>query len=289
MFIPISKPDKDPTNPSNYRPTALTSALCKIRERMVNVRLLDFFEQKGTLSTPQGGGRAEQPTIDHLLSLEATVRKAQANSEHVVSIFFDMEKAYDLTWRHGILMDIHEAGIEGRMFKFIENFLKPRSFKVKVNEILSDTKVQTEGIPQGSVVSPTFFILKINKIVAKLPDDNRLQISHFMDDLQIFHRKQKLKFDERKLQDTINSVEKFAEMNGFKFSTSKASLLHFTKLLFPPTIELRLGNTRTQKSETVKYLGLVFYSKLDWKAHIQQLKSKCSKALNLMRSVNSTE
>ena len=77
-----------------------------------------------------------------------------------------MEKLYNSTWRHGTLMDIHEAGIEGRMFKSIQNFLEPRSFKVKVNEILSITKVQTGGIPQGSVVSPTFSILKINKILA---------------------------------------------------------------------------------------------------------------------------
>ena len=85
-------------------------------------------------------------------------------------------------------MDIHEAGIEGRTFKFIQNFLKPRSFKVKVNEILSDTKVQTEGIPQESVVSPTSFILKINKIVAKLPNDNKFHMSLYMDDLQISYR-----------------------------------------------------------------------------------------------------
>ena len=87
-----------------------------------------------------------------------------------------MEKAYDLTWRHGILMDIHEARIGGRMFKFIQNFLKPRSFKLKVNELLSDAKVQTDGIPQIRVVSPTFFILKINKFVAKFPNDIRFQI-----------------------------------------------------------------------------------------------------------------
>ena len=85
-------------------------------------------------------------------------------------------------------MELHEAGIERRMFKFIENFLRPRSFKVKVHEILSDTKVQTEGRPQGSVVSPTFFTLKINEIVAKLPNDNILQISLYMDDLQISFR-----------------------------------------------------------------------------------------------------
>ena len=73
-------------------------------------------------------------------------------------------------------MDMHVAGIEGRMFKFIQNFPKFRYFKVKVNVVLSDTKVQTKGIAQGSVVSPTFFILNINKIVAKLPIDNRYQI-----------------------------------------------------------------------------------------------------------------
>ena len=58
-----------------------------------------------------------------------------------------MEKAYDLTWKDGILMDINEAGIEERMFNFIQNFLKPRTFKVKIKEILFDTRVQTEGIP----------------------------------------------------------------------------------------------------------------------------------------------
>ena len=160
-------------------------------------------------------------------------------------------------------MDIHEAGLEGRMFKFIQNFLKPRSFKVKVNKILSDTKAETEGIPQGSVVSPNFFKLKINELVAKLSNDNRFQISLYMDDLQISYRHPDWKVVQRKLQDSINIVEKFAQKNGFKFSTSKTSMLHFTKLSIPPPIELRLGNIRIQKSETVKYFGLVFDSKLD--------------------------
>ena len=109
----------------------------------MNVRLLDFFDQKGTLSTLQYGGRAKRTTIDDLLSLEATVRKGQANSVQFVSIFFNMEKAHNLTRRNGILMDIHEAGIEGRMFNLIQNFLKLRPLKIKVNEVLSDTKVQT--------------------------------------------------------------------------------------------------------------------------------------------------
>ena len=105
-------------------------------------------------------------------------------------------------------MGIHEARIEGTMSKMIQKFLKPRSFKVKVNEILSDTKAQTEAKPQGSVVRLTFFTLKMNKIVAKLPSDNWFQISLYVDDLQISYRYPDWKVVQRKLLDGIKIVEK---------------------------------------------------------------------------------
>ena len=102
-----------------------------------------------------------------------------------------MERAYVyVTLRHGILIGINEAGMEGIMFNFIQNFLTPRSFEVKVNEILSDAKVQTEGKPQGRVVRSTFFIPKIIEIVAQLPNENRFQISLYMDDLPTSHHVQ---------------------------------------------------------------------------------------------------
>ena len=107
-----------------------------------------------------------------------------------------------------------------------------------------------------------------------MPNDNIYQISLYMDDLQISYRHPNWKVMERKHQDSISFVEKIAQKNSFKFSTSKTSMLHFTKLSIPHPKELRLGNIKFQMSETVKNLGLVFDSKLDWKARIQQLKSE---------------
>ena len=83
-----------------------------------------------------------------------------------------MEKTYYVTWIHGNLEDLSDAGLAEIMFNFIQNFLKPRSFKAKVNESVPDTKSQTEGIPHGSVIIHTFFILKINNIVARLATDD---------------------------------------------------------------------------------------------------------------------
>ncbi|GFO27377.1 RNA-directed DNA polymerase from mobile element jockey [Plakobranchus ocellatus] len=42
--VPISKPGKDPSDPSIYRPIALTSYLCKTLGRMVNGRLVHVLE-----------------------------------------------------------------------------------------------------------------------------------------------------------------------------------------------------------------------------------------------------
>ena len=50
IIIPIPKPNKDHSIPSNYRPIALTSCLCKTMERMINDRLLWYLEIEGNLS-----------------------------------------------------------------------------------------------------------------------------------------------------------------------------------------------------------------------------------------------
>ena len=44
IIIPIPKPGKDPTNPTNYRPIALTSCICKTMERMIN-RMVSWVPQ----------------------------------------------------------------------------------------------------------------------------------------------------------------------------------------------------------------------------------------------------
>ena len=44
-IIPIKKPGKDSTKPTNYRPIALTCNLCKILEKIVNRRLRWVWEQ----------------------------------------------------------------------------------------------------------------------------------------------------------------------------------------------------------------------------------------------------
>ena len=48
----------------------------------------------------------KRSTADHLVRFDSYMRNAFAKKEHVLAIFFDLVKAYDTTWKHGILSDL---------------------------------------------------------------------------------------------------------------------------------------------------------------------------------------
>ena len=74
--IPIPKSGKDSTNPSNYRPIALTTCICKTMERMVNDRLVWFLEKNKLIATVQKGFRKQRGTLDHLVRFETFICEA---------------------------------------------------------------------------------------------------------------------------------------------------------------------------------------------------------------------
>ena len=61
--VPIPKPEKEPSDPSNYRPIELTSCLCKITEQMINSRLVWYLESNNLLTAFQSGFRRGRSTL----------------------------------------------------------------------------------------------------------------------------------------------------------------------------------------------------------------------------------
>ena len=180
-ILPFVKPGKDSFLCTSYRPIALSSCICKIMEKMVNVRLMWYLERNNYLSPAQYGFRNMRSTTDALIQLESSICKSFALKQHHITIFFDLEKAYDTTWRYGILKVLHDYELRGKLPLFIQCFLKARRFQVQIGATLSNMKVQEEGVPQGSVLSATLFALAINDIKKIVPKD--LLYTLFVDDL----------------------------------------------------------------------------------------------------------
>ena len=107
----------------------------------------------------------------HLVRLETFVREPFIKKEHLTPVFFDT------TWEYGIMRDLNDFCLNGKLPHFIDNFLSNRNFKVRVGTTLSDLQGQEEGVPQGSILSVTLFSITINNIVKVL---TQVLIVHYM-------------------------------------------------------------------------------------------------------------
>ena len=83
---------------------------------------------------------------DLLIRLETEIRRAFVLNEHVMSIFFDLTKAYDTTWRYDIMRNLYGVGLRERLPQYLGEFLKNRSFRVKIDQVLSSRFTQETGV-----------------------------------------------------------------------------------------------------------------------------------------------
>lgn len=286
IIIPIPKPDKNNLELHNYRPISITSPLSKIFERMVTNRLQWILENNSLLSDNQYGFRKKKSIADVHTIFTNEINNAFINKQHVIAIFFDIYKAFDCLWKNVIMHQIHKWNLRGHLPLFIQNFLIDRNFQVKINNNYSNIRHLLNGIPQGSVISPTLFQIAINSLSSFFQPP--VQHLLYADDLLIYVRTSNLKYAEHKLQTALNKLHEWASNNGLNFTPDKTVCINFNRLTKPVINNpvLKLNNIILEFKSEKRFLGLKYDHKLSWKGHISDIKAKCNLKLNLMKVIS---
>ena len=121
--MPIYKKDKVKHDPKSYRPISFTSNAGKIMERLVTNRLYWYLEKNHLINPFQNGFRKNKNTQEQLFRLQSTIRNALDNKFSVITVFLDIEKAYDMLWKDGLLFKLlNQLRIGGKMFNWIQYF-----------------------------------------------------------------------------------------------------------------------------------------------------------------------
>ena len=144
------------------------------------------------------------------------------------------------------------------------------------------------GVPQGSILSPVLFSLKINNIVESVLKGS--EASLFMDDFALCIREKFLPHAQRLMQLCVNSVQDWISNSGCKFSTSKTVCMHFCnqrKHFAEPSI--LLDKTPIKVVTEAKFPGVIFDRTLSYSSHVNNLKTNCLKALDILKVVGHTD
>lgn len=131
---------------------AILSSIACLLEKVVHADMVSFCQKYNLLSEAQYGFRPGRSSI-HLLEDFNDFICAEIDRNHVVlSLFIDLQKAFDTINHELLLPKIDNFGFRGPYRSFFHNYFKERKPCVKTDDYYSTLLDIESGVPQGSIL-----------------------------------------------------------------------------------------------------------------------------------------
>ena len=286
--VPVFKNVRERSAAENYHPVSLLSVVSKVFEILVNNRIVDHLEKCGLFSDFQYGFRSSQSTADLLTVVSDRIARAFNRSGATLAVALDISKDFDRVWHAGLFHKLKSYEISGQIFGLTSSFLSNRWLEVVLEGKSSQEYPVNAGVPQGSILGPTLFLLYIND----LPDDVICNIAIYADDTTLYSKCdqasdlwQQLELAselESDLRDTVDWGRKWL----VDFNAGKTQLVSFDWSKNTGAINVKMDGSILEEKTSFKMLGLSFSSKLDWGSYIVSIAKTASKNIGaLIRSM----
>nr|VZH94453.1 unnamed protein product [Spirometra erinaceieuropaei] len=263
---------------NNYRPISLTSICCKLMEKIIKRELMRFLGQHNLVSDAQHGFRSRRSCVTNLLNcLERWTRSVdEGNALHVV--YIDFKKAFDSVPHQRLLHKLSRTGVRGNLLKWIQSFLLDRCQTVHVGGQKSTEVAVESGVPQGSVLGPTLFIIYVNDCVSELD----CGVAMFADDITLWSVIRTAD-DEEHLQENLNRLQQWSKACLLPFNEKKCNILRVGRARSPNHIAYCLNGIPLQEVDSQKDLGVWITTSLKPSLHCTKIAKSAMSVLYLVK------
>ena len=281
-IVPIYKKGKKSV-PGNYRPVSLTSQIGKLLEKIIKDEITGHLSQYHLLIDTQHGFMRGRSCLTNLLTYMEGVTRMLDEGKNVDIIYLDFAKAFDKVPHHRLIGKVASMGVEGRVKGWIQQWLEGRTQRVVINGRYSDWTAVTSGVPQGSVLGPTLFLMFIND----LEDGVHSTVLKFADDTKLYTEVTKEEGGEQ-LQEDLDKCTEWAKQWMMEFNVSKCKVLHAgrTNRMKEYTMEGKI----LEKVQEEKDLGVMVDKAMNGSRQVTEAVKKANRALaQLRRTITNKE
>lgn len=256
LLIPIPKGDKNKFFQDNYRGITLLPVIAKIVEKCYMQRIDKWAKDKDIIIDIQGALQSKCSSIQSAWLVKESIAE---NTENDVSSYIgllDIQKAFDTIWQNGMLYQMYQAGIKGKMWRILRLFYKNFICRVLINGKASNDIKALRGIHQGAPCSMFFFALFLNELLRKLQElyvcntlcGITLNCIAYADDITLLAR---CKTD---LQTLFDIAYEYSVKWHFRFNPEKCITLVFGKDR-QKDMNITLGGYKIKESKSEPHLG----------------------------------
>ncbi|KAL1446456.1 hypothetical protein WDU94_003628, partial [Cyamophila willieti] len=176
---------------------------------------------------------------------------------------------------------------EGGDIRNDSNFISNQDMEVlDKTEKFSDFEVVKRGVPQGSILGPILFVLYINDMPHII---NALSV-FFADDTSIIVKNKALQDVKNQLGIIINDLMLWLNTNNLIPNINKTNLVKFTTNYEKHEDPLNIMHNEQSipQTQTIRFLGVQVDEKLNWKKHIELLRTKLRRLNFALRVITRT-
>ena len=269
----------------NFRPVSLLPILSKVFESIVNTQLVNYLDHHRLLSENQYGFRKRLGTSDLLTALHHEWVDTVGSGGYVRVLAVDIAGAFDRVSHPGLLHKMTSFGVSGLLHSWLQSYLSDRSIKVAVGGRSSSSFPISSGVPQGSILGPTLFLLYINDLEQQL--DPAVSIAVYADDTTLYtlvRAAANMADAHAALQGATTAISDWGTAWRVSFEPTKSQAMTITrKTHTPPTPPLRFTGTAVPEEQQLKLLGVTFDSQLSFRSHLRSLAIRANQRLVLLR------
>ena len=161
------------------------------------------------------------PCLTQLLEYFCDIENLLDEGNSIDVVYLDCRKAFDTVPHTHLIAKVEAAGIVGDVKNWIQSFLKDREQRVVIKSGQSTWKKVKSGVPQGSVLGPTLFLIYVNDLLDNLNSKGKL----FADDAKIY-RRMKNSQDRSMLQEDLNKLHAWSKKWLLGFNQDKCKVMH---------------------------------------------------------------